>query len=75
LKNVKLFPTTTVFVFVQRAKESNFKINPLDIKEEKVEGGSFDNRTVGAFFFFFLLLFICAYKAWVISPPGPPGRP
>jgi hypothetical protein len=23
------------------------------------------------FLFFFILLFICAYKAWVISPPAP----
>jgi hypothetical protein len=23
------------------------------------------------FFFFFFFLFICAYKAWVISPPCP----
>jgi hypothetical protein len=26
-------------------------------------------------FFFFLLLFICAYKAWVISPPCPHPLP
>jgi hypothetical protein len=24
-----------------------------------------------SFFFFIVLLFICAYKAWVISPPCP----
>jgi hypothetical protein len=27
------------------------------------------------FFFFFLLLFICAYKAWFISPPCPHPLP
>jgi hypothetical protein len=27
------------------------------------------------FFFFFFLLFICAYKAWVISPPCPHPLP
>jgi hypothetical protein len=24
------------------------------------------------FLFFIVLLFVCAYKAWVISPPWPP---
>jgi hypothetical protein len=28
-----------------------------------------------SFFFLFLLLFICAYKAWVISPPCPQPLP
>jgi hypothetical protein len=27
------------------------------------------------FLFFFLLLFICAYKAWIISPPYPHPLP
>jgi hypothetical protein len=27
------------------------------------------------FFYLFLLLFICAYKAWFISPPGPQPLP
>jgi hypothetical protein len=25
--------------------------------------------------FFIVLLFLCAYKAWVISPPPPPSSP
>jgi hypothetical protein len=30
---------------------------------------------ISFFFFIFLLLFICAYKAWFISPPGPHPLP
>jgi hypothetical protein len=40
----------------------------MESKDKKESKGRHWYRQ-GFSFFFFLLLFICAYKAWVISPP------
>jgi hypothetical protein len=44
-------------------------------REGREAGESFSPKAVRAFFFIIVLLFICAYKAWVISLPCPHPLP
>jgi hypothetical protein len=43
--------------------------------KQYLEIGRQETQAQGIFFFIFLLLFICAYKAWFISPPCPHPLP
>jgi hypothetical protein len=44
---------------------------PIELGAQEVAVERKENLATFCFFFFIVLLFICAYKAWVISPPCP----
>jgi hypothetical protein len=52
-----------------------FAGNTFFLGEGRRKRGKRERRRKREILFFFLLLFICAYKAWVISPPCPHPLP
>jgi hypothetical protein len=59
------------YIIMDRRRDESDYIIPQPHGECWLDTLPWRGRAWGGNLFYFLLLFICAYKAWVISPPAP----